>query len=252
MLVCLLQLEALKCHVSSDDVSLLQLQRETVELACMLSLYVGDVIGFERYVSQVKVFYNDYRSLLSDSALQGPVLGLYLLCLLSQNRISDFHTEYELMCHVLSTQSKQSKQSTLSSAFIQFPVLLEQQLMEGCYNQVLISNAALPHPLYAIFMDKLAYTVRTKIADGMELAHHSLSVAEIHKMLRLNDEEETNKFVAKRLLWSMVNKGKEHDQDQDNQVYFNSTKANSSNTEIHALKTVKHTLEYATELERIV
>jgi len=70
----------------------LLLQRETLELACFLSLYARDVKAFERYIAQLKTFYNDYRAVMPPSSSQGALLGLYLLGLLSQNQIADFHT----------------------------------------------------------------------------------------------------------------------------------------------------------------
>ena len=63
---------------------------------------------------------------LPESSLKYQLLGMNLLCLLAQNRVSEFHTELELL----------SPQDIQSNTFIHYPVSLEQYLMEGCYNKV--------------------------------------------------------------------------------------------------------------------
>lgn len=237
----------------------LQLQRDGLELACFLSLYARDIKSFERYMAQVKVYYNDYQSLLPASQHQGPILGLYLLCLLSQNHIAEFHTEYELLCHSASSASGPAaaqngpivpasptsatavaQNALLSSPFIRFPIQLEQQLMEGCYNQILTAKAAVPLPLFSIFMETLTATVRSKIADCSELAYVALPQAEVQKLLLLSSADETSKFIASRPKWTVAN----------GTVNFN--RAQEAKVDIPALKIIKQTLEYATELERIV
>ena len=253
------QLELVKQSASSDP-RLLQMNRDALELACFLSLYAHDVKTFARYIAQVKVYYNDYQSILPPSQLQGPVLGLYLLYLLSQNQIADFHTEYELLCHSAGASSRTghtggsgpivppsptasslvAQNALLSSPFIRFPIQLEAQLMEGCYNQILTAKAAVPLPLYNIFMETLSDTVHNKIADCAELAYTDLSLAEVQKLLMLNSSEETQKFVSTRPQWTV----------KDGQVAFN--QQTESKVEIPALKIIKQTLDYATELERIV
>lgn len=242
---------------SPPATAVIQLQRDTLELACFLSLYAKDVKSFERYMAQVKVYYNDYQSILPASPQQGPILGLYLLCLLSQNQIADFHTEYELLCHSAASSvstgsgpivppsptasSVVAQSALLSSPFIRFPIQIESQLMEGCYNQILTAKAAVPLPLCGFFMDSLSETVRSKIADCSELAYEELQISEVQKLLLLSSAEETQKFVASRAGWTV--KG-------DTVVFARSEDA--SKTEIPALQLIKQTLDYATELERIV
>lgn len=234
----------------------LQLQRDTLELACFLSLYARDIKSFERYMAQVKVYYNDYQSLLPASPHQGPILGLYLLCLLSQNHIADFHTEYELLCHSASASGHAqhgpvvpssptsatavAQNALLSSPYIRFPIQLEQQLMEGCYNKILTAKAAVPLPLFSIFMDTLTATVRSKIADCSELAYASLPQSEVQKLLLLSSADETSKFISSRPKWTV----------SSGTVNFN--RAQEAKVDIPALKIIQQTLEYATELERIV
>ena len=84
------------------------------------------------------------RSLLPPSENRFPILGLNLLRLLAQNSIADFHSQ------LVQSRSKHSlcvtgfdirySQETMSpealeSAPVQFPVSLEQNMMEGSYTK---------------------------------------------------------------------------------------------------------------------
>lgn len=259
----------------SDQKRVLLITREMLELACFLSLYSKDVPAFERYIAQLKTYYNDYQAVLGPATAagqqnnQGAILGLYLLCLLSQNQIAEFHTEYELMAHAATSSNTGSSSAAssgalppasptsaravsssalLSSSFISFPVALEQQLAEGCYHCILATMSTpskLPLPLYSFFTSVLGETVRQKIADCAEQAYESLSIDEVAKMLLLPSKDAAEKFVASRKGWGTHAKS-------GRVVFLNRAAAAAGNTEIQAIKTIKQTLEYATELERIV
>lgn len=79
-----------------------------------------------------------------------PIIGLNLLNLLAQNRISDFHTELESI----------DPEQLLSNPFIQHSVNVEQYLMEGSYNKVWNSRENVPGEEYRVFMDVLMDTIR--------------------------------------------------------------------------------------------
>lgn len=85
------------------------------------------------------------QGLLPDSPFQYQLLGLNLLCLLSQvlnkvsvryihpsillsqNRVAEFHTELERL----------PAKEVQNNVYIKHPVSLEQYIMEGSYNKVL-------------------------------------------------------------------------------------------------------------------
>lgn len=54
------------------------------------------------------------------------ILGLYLLYLLSYNKISEYHTEIELI-----------PVEELTNVYIKVPVSLEQHFVEGSYQRIL-------------------------------------------------------------------------------------------------------------------
>jgi 26S proteasome regulatory subunit N12 len=78
------------------------------------------------------------------------LLGLNLLCLLAKNRLSEFHTELELL----------SPKDIQTNIYIKHPVSLEQYLMEGSYNKVFLSKGNVPAPSYNYFIDILLRTIR--------------------------------------------------------------------------------------------
>ncbi len=101
--------------------------RDILEIGANYSIAAKDVESFERYMAQLKTYYNDFSELLPESAYKYELLGLNLLCLLSKNKIADFHTELE-----------QLPEDTLqNNPYIRSPVSLEQFIMEGSYNKVL-------------------------------------------------------------------------------------------------------------------
>jgi 26S proteasome regulatory subunit N12 len=112
------------------------------------------------------------------------ILGLNLLNLLSQNRISEFHTEVELLDpKLLST-----------NIYIKHPIQVEQCIMEGSYNKVWNSRGNVPMAEYSIFMDILVDTIRNEIADCSEKAYDCLPVNDACTLLYFKNGLEINEF----------------------------------------------------------
>ena len=105
--------------------------------------------SFERYISQLKMYYQDCKH-LTESPKMYFFLGCNLLHLLAEDRIADFHTELEQI----------PVEQIYKSVHIKHPVQIEQSLMEGSYNRVWNSREAVPAPEYAFFMDMLTGTIR--------------------------------------------------------------------------------------------
>jgi len=68
--------------------------RDVLEIGAFFSIETQRIDSFERYLSQLKVYYFDYKDVpgLLESANKYQLLGLNLLRLLSQNRLAEFHT----------------------------------------------------------------------------------------------------------------------------------------------------------------
>lgn len=206
----------------------LTIARQALELAVFYSVVTGDAAGFERHLAQLKPYYFDYARFLKPSEHQWPILGLNLMSLLAANKISDFHTELELIPH----QNQESK-------FIQFPLRLEQQLMEGSYNKVLTAGKDVPLAHYSFFMQVLDGTVREKIAQCSEKAYEFIPLSHGKNLLMLKSDAEAKDFATKRG-WKVT---------QDRIIF---PKGQDNSLDIPAHSVVQQTLHYATELERIV
>lgn len=207
----------------------LSLARTALELGVLLAVEQGDVEAFQRGMAQLKPYYHDYAAMLPASSSQWPVIGLNLMALLAANKLSEFHTELEL----IPLEQYENK-------FVAFPIMLEQELMEGSYGPILKQGRQVPHPGYSFFMNKLLDTARERIAACSEKAYDSISVGELTKLLLLPSDAETTKFVASRG-WSVGAGGV---------VTF--PDGAKRQLDIPAVPVIHQTLSYAAELERIV
>jgi len=65
--------------------------RDILEIGAFFSIETQRIDAFERYFSQLKVYYFDYKD-VPESVNKYQLIGLNLLRLLSQNRLAEFHT----------------------------------------------------------------------------------------------------------------------------------------------------------------
>lgn len=232
------------------------LARETLELACFLSIKRQDLAGFERHMAQLKTYYNDHKT-AETPPQKFAILGLYLLHLLASDRIGDFHTELELI-----------PVDDYNNMHINAPIQLERYLMEGNYLKVLEAKTGM-HEYSKFFMDRLLETVRLKVGASLEQTYESLPLQQASKMLILNDVAELQKFAIRE------NERKEREaSDDDNmgdmtpslkrrtqvgtirwevkegRLFF--SRSAEKRLEIPALELMVNTIGYATDLERIV
>lgn len=89
-----LTLSQISFQQAETNVSSLVHCRDVLEIGAFFSIETQRVDSFERYLSQLKVYYFDYKDIpgLPESANKYQLLGLNLLRLLSQNRLAEFHT----------------------------------------------------------------------------------------------------------------------------------------------------------------
>lgn len=233
------------------------LVRETLELACFLSIRRRDLSGFERHVSQLKMFYTDRQQGLKPSEQKYPILGLSLLHLLASDRIGEFHTELELI-----------PVDEAESVYIKQPVQLERYLMEGNYAKVLEAQKDVPKMYYAFFMERLIDTVRQKVGASLERSYENLPAPQAAQMLILADVPALQEFAVKE----NERKAREESDDpmgdltpslsrrapvglvkwevRDGRLHF--VKSAEKRLELPAVDLMVNTIGYATDLERIV
>jgi 26S proteasome regulatory subunit N12 len=113
------------------------------------------------------------------------ILGLYLLYLLSYNKISEYHTEIELI--PIHEQS---------NVYINVPVSLEQHFVEGSYNKILNSKQNVPLEAYHFFINKFVDAIRYEVARSAEKAYESLKIAEVQRIFMISDARELQNFIT--------------------------------------------------------
>jgi len=220
------------------DEGYLLLARDVLEVGALWSIEKEDVVLFERYMSQLKSYYFDYKNILKDSMYTYNLLGLNLLHLLAQNRLAEFHTELELL------PVEKFSDEKVSNVYISYPVSLEQYLMEGSYHKVFLSKESLPAPNYRFFVNVLMETIREEIAACAESAYDKISVAEAAKVLGLDTKEQLDAFQVKKH-WKLEETGQ----------FFVFNSGDKPAEEAHFIKSgplILQSLNYAKELEKIV
>ena len=110
------------------------LARDVLEHAVLLAVRREDKGAFQRHLSSLRPYYTNSAG-IAVSESQNTILGLNLLYLLVENRLSDFHCELELL----------SEQQQAHPA-IAFCTKLDRHLMVGSYDQVMAAAANPPLP----------------------------------------------------------------------------------------------------------
>ena len=134
----LLQANALMPSPTTNPAALAA-ARGILELGALISIKQQDPDSFTRYFHSLSPFYSLPPSALAPAGSQrSKITGLYLLLLLSQGDYAGFHTLLESLEVAQSSSTAGGAGSTglEDDAFIQYPVRLEQALMEGSYDRV--------------------------------------------------------------------------------------------------------------------
>lgn len=206
---------------------------EVYEYAVIYSVKCGDKDSFQRFMSCLRPYYADCDC-LNKSSNKTTILGLKLLYLLVENRLSEFHCEIELLT-----------EAELKHPHILFCTQIEQYMMIGSYEQVLQTAQSPPVPYYTFFVSSLLETVRTNIAECMEASYKSLLIKDAMKLLMFKTEAETTAFIAAQYDHWTVTPATET-------IHFAPKEQMQKSDVIPSFKIMKEVLSYASELERIV
>ena len=157
--------------------STLLLARETFELGALVSIRRQDYESFTRYFEQLQPFYDLSPSQLSPhNSNQSKITGLHLLLLLSQGDYAGFHTVLESL-EVAAAASGDGKKAPKGGkaveddVYIQYPVKLEQDLMEGAYDKVwgATKSERVPSEEYGVFSEVSLARARPLLQRGLSL-----------------------------------------------------------------------------------
>jgi hypothetical protein len=132
----------------------LALAAAVLELGALISIKLKDTEAFTRYFQQLQPFYAVPEERWGSRSSgrqnnQSKVTGLYLLLLLSVGDYAGFHTVLEGL------EMSRGKEQIDKDEFIQYPVRLEQALMEGSYDKVWSETKGerVPSEEYAVFSE---------------------------------------------------------------------------------------------------
>lgn len=190
-----------KTHASTQD---LLKTRDILEKGILASIHLRNESEFVRLISEIHPFFyskNAHGVGLPKSENQYKIMALYLLLLLSQNQIAEFHTELETLADLNSTLEGQSDSSSSpleTDIYLRYPVLLEQWLMEGSYHKVwkaITDPNQVPAREFGILAESLLYTVRDEIARSAEAAYDYLPMDNACHLLYLDSVDELIKFA---------------------------------------------------------
>ena len=160
------------------------LAREVYEYSTFLAVEKEDIEAFERNFTIVKTYYDEFEKILPPSQKKYSILGLYLLYLLSFNKISEYHTEIELIPF-----------QELNNVYIKVPISLESHFVEGSYNKILISKQNVPMKAYQFFIDKFVDAIRYEVARSAERAYESLGIKDMGNMFMIKNNDELMLFI---------------------------------------------------------
>jgi len=225
----LLDLSFLPTTGSSVTTEELTLGRDVLEQGAFWSIKKGDITFFDRYFAQLKHYYHELSSNLPKSPYQNELIGAHLLSLLSQNKMSEFHIEIEII----------DPNTLYSDPFIKYPVLLEQHLIEGNTNKFFSVCNESPAATYQLFLNILVHTVRRDIADCIEKSFVTLPAADLKKVLFANDDA-TLKSIVESKGWILKN---------EKYSFYTPPPADKV---IPSESLIKKTMTYAKDIERII
>ncbi|KAK8237009.1 26S proteasome non-ATPase regulatory subunit 8 [Phyllosticta capitalensis] len=241
----LLQANALMPSPTTNPAALAA-ARGILELGALISIKQQDPDSFTRYFHSLSPFYSLPPSALAPAGSQrSKITGLYLLLLLSQGDYAGFHTVLE----GLEVEGEKEGRRLDEDAFVQYPVRLEQALMEGAYDRVWgeTKGERVPSEEFSVFSQVLINTIRSEIASCSEKAYPSIPITDAKSLLFLESEGAVVDF-AKQRGWACNGR--------DGRIYFPQQELEQRVSERDVVQmsgtVIENTLGYARELETIV
>jgi len=228
---------------TKDQVNDLRIAQRILEIGALSSLLSNNYQSFENYVAQLRPFYSNaklyHKHELDTDATK--IKLLYLLYLLSQGLISKFHTELEIIYNSPQYDVEKDK-------FLQFPVHLERNLMEGNYIKIwrlLKEEKNLPCQEYKHFIDTLIQALRFEIAKSIEKTYESIPVNNCKSLLYF-PQEQSDAVFEKTLQEELEVENWKFD---NGVIYFvkNETELSGNNSNV-----ITNVLNYAEQIESIV
>lgn len=120
-----------------------------LEIGAFHSLRQENLKAYWQYNSQLQPFYNNLSSVLPPSPNRPITLGLHLLALLADGKLTEFHT-------LLETLDKE----LLGDVFVRLPIDMDRWLMEGSYLKIYRAKNRVPREEFQYLLQQLWGTMR--------------------------------------------------------------------------------------------
>ena len=228
-----------------NQINDLRIAQRILEIGALSSLLTNNYSGFENYFAQLRPFYSNPKlhnlQKVHINTDITKIISLYLLYLLSQGLISKFHVELEVIYNSSQYDAQQDK-------YLQFPINLESNLMEGNYIKIwklLKEEKNLPWQENTHFVDTLINALRFEIAKSLEKTYDSIPISNCKNLLYLPQELSDANFEKTLKETYQVDNWKF----EDGVIYF--TK-NENETNVDNQSVIKNLLGYAEQIESIV
>merc|ERR1712154_304911 len=134
-----------------------------------IALSTRNLEMFDRTFIQLKQYYL-IETVAKASKQRQHLMGLYLMYLLTENRLGDFHVEIELLSF-----------DDLEDKYIKFPMTIEQLMMEGSYGEIIKLKSDQPNKTYSALMNE--------IAASLECVHDDIPLKDALQKLSLNNAD---------------------------------------------------------------
>lgn len=228
-----------------NQINDLRIAQRILEIGALSSLLTNNYSGFENYFAQLRPFYSNPKlhnlQKVHINTDITKITSLYLLYLLSQGLISKFHVELEVIYNSSQYDVQQDK-------YLQFPINLESNLMEGNYIKIwklLKEEKNLPCQEYTHFVDTLINALRFEIAKSLEKTYDSIPISNCKNLLYLPQELSDSNFEKTLKETYQVDNWKF----EDGVIYF---AKNENETDADNQSVIKNLLGYAEQIESIV
>lgn len=140
-----------------------------LEIGAFHSLRQENLKAYWQYNSQLQPFYTNLSTIIHPSPNRPITLGLHLLALLADGKLTEFHT-------LLETLDK----SLLDDVFVRLPVDMDRWLMEGSYLKIYRAKDRVPREEFQYLLQRLWSTMR-----WVWLIYEELKLMVDHKSPRL-------------------------------------------------------------------
>ena len=122
--------------------------------------------------------------------------------------------------------------------------------MQGSYQKILTQQSNVPLPAYQFFIDKFVDAIRYQIARSAERSYDSLKLADMQKMFMIDDKQKLMEFIEQNRALSEEQRARTKWEIRGERLHFLREKREM--TDIPSVAMISTSLEYATELNRII